>query len=156
MPDPLLLQALVPTRRACSPALEREKDEPRDFVVDFDVAARVGRFYGGRVWREGTYVFYEFTRRDGGRYVARLSCENYPWLAPKLAFLDPATGAPSSDRRHWPPSGPVGNHRGNVSICMPGIVTNPGDQRDRALPRILEMLALCCYGKATIPRPRMR
>ena len=157
MPDPLLIQGRIQTRRARSLPLERERDELRDFATDYAVAARVGEFYGARVRREGQHVFFEFTPRQGGRFVARLECQGYPAQAPDLAFLDPDTYAPSSERKHWPPNGPVGNHRGKCSICMPGIRTNPGAMWDRALPRILEMLALCCNGQAVVPRaPRRR
>jgi len=157
VPDPLLIQGRIRPRLGRRLALEPGSGELRDFATDFAVAVRVGKFYRTRVRREGQHVFFEFTPRQGGRFVARLECQGYPMQAPDLAFLNPANYAVSAERKHWPPNGPVGNHRGKCSICMPGIRTSPGAMWDRALPRILEILALCCNGQAVVTQaPRRR
>ena len=135
MPDPLLLLG------------------QGDFLSEYAAALRVAEFYGVGVRRDGTQVFFEF-KTPQGRFVARLECGGYPAVAPDLVFLDPETEAVSADRNHWPPGGAVLHHPDGWHVCIPGTRwferthRNRGTRKDRSFSRILEVLAVCCSGRA--------
>jgi len=159
MPDPFLLRSRgrpnpFPLRAPARP-IEPATDL-RALASDLVVAEGVAAFYGAAVRRDGERVLVEFTPRRGGRFLARLDCRGYPVVAPDLVFLDPGTLAPSTERSHWPPESPVMTEHGGFYLCLAGLRRNPGAPQERTIPRIVEVLALCCDGQAPNLRLRRR
>ena len=160
MPDPFLFS--IHREGRPNPFPRRSPARPIEPTTDFQALASdlvagegVAAFYGAAIRRDGERVLVEFSPRRGGRFVARLDCRGYPAVAPDLVFLDPKTLAPSKSRQHWPPESPV-PEQGELYLCLAGLRRNPGAPHERTIPRIVEIVALCCEGQAPFLRLRRR